>query len=97
MSDELTIQELVAEFPGYTPSAIQQAIHRGFLEGRKDGRTWLLPALETRLILSSKKPGEHWVKSRPRLGKRKDKTNLTADSISNQLNDSYVIGWSDVL
>lgn len=71
MPDELTINELVAEFPGYTVSAIQQAIHRGFLPARKQDRVWVLPAFESRLILSSKKPGEHWQKGRERPGKRK--------------------------
>jgi hypothetical protein len=70
---EVTVKELAAE-TGYKESNIIQLIKRGYLpQGRKEGNTWLLPYVESKLILMAHKPGQHWVKKRPRPGKRKEK------------------------
>ena len=92
MSGEISVQELAKE-TGYTVTNIAQLINRGYLPtGRKDGTTRLLPYVESKLILSAHKPGTHWVKDRPRPGKRK---NHPEQQMSNEAPAD--ISWADVL
>jgi len=107
MSDEITVKELADE-TGYTVSAICQAIKRGYLTARKEGRTVYLPAFESKLILMSRKPGEHWIKGRSRPGKLKARSVGMSTMIAERMNqpdplqaavkDSLAdIGWDAIV
>ncbi len=88
MSGEISINDLAAE-SGRTATCITQLVKRGILPpGRKDGKVRLLPRVESLLILTSQKPGEHWVKNRPRPGKRKHGERVKSET---------PLTWGDVL
>jgi hypothetical protein len=77
---------------GHTESAIKQAIKHGHLP--KPNAQGLLPYFEVKLILMSRKPGQHWVQGRERPGKRKQKQSTDK---APDISDSDTLKWEQLV
>lgn len=103
MENEISITQLAQE-TGYKAAAIFNLVKRGYLpEGRIVDGARVLP-IEARQILLDHEPGTHWVKGKPRPGKRKENRQKPQPLVTRDTPDmplpvaplAEMIDWSQV-